>query len=68
MCRAEASYPWKCPAFEARNVGPEPTIFVHFGAELARLILNTLNHIAAGGDVVPQNPPMNKASMTWRTT
>ena len=40
-------------AFEPRNVGPQAAVLIHFSSELPRLIPDTLNDIAAGGDVVP---------------
>ena len=43
------------PAFEARDVGPKSPILVHFSPELTRLVANALNHVTAGGDIVPKH-------------
>ena len=41
------------PAFDPWDVGPNAAVLVHSAPHLARGITAALDHIAAGGDVVP---------------
>lgn len=41
------------PAFDPWDVGPNAAVLVHSAPQLARGITAALDHIAAGGDVVP---------------